>query len=526
MDIVANRTSRDLWEDLAARSATQTFLVFEDRDGCCVEYTYGAFARRIDQTANLLRDLGVAKGDMVAVHLGNSPELLMCAFGAVALGAVCVPLHHRATRSECAEILARTRPRVVVCEPAMLDLYGRAPGRIDVPHVVVARSPEPVCGVPHFETERDRRPDRLVNPPPLGADDPAMMVFTSGTTACPKGVLLTHANLVFSGIYVDWQASLGPSDRLATTMPACHVNFLLNGLMPVLTAGATLVAIEKFHPSTFWRRVREHRATVVQAIAMMVRTMLLQPEADGERDDRVREILYYLPISDEQKQRFEERFGGRILNSYGNSECLVGAITDPPTGERRWPSIGRAGLGYEARIAGPDGQELPPHGEGEIQIRGVPGRTLMKEYYKDPKATAALYDADGWMHTGDLGHVDADGWFYFHDRMSLLIKRSGENVSPAEIEAVLMSHPQIAEASVVGVPDPIHDQAVKAVVAIVPGAALTAEDIQRHCREQLADFKVPTVVELVDALPRTASFKVARTSLDTSRGDAGTSPPQ
>jgi crotonobetaine/carnitine-CoA ligase len=402
----------------------------------------------------------------------------------------------------------------------MREMYGSEPDRIPVPHVVVARSPQPVPGALHFETELESRPDRLAGPPPLSPDDPAMLLFTSGTTAVPKAVLLTHANLVFSGDYVDWQAGIGPDDRLATTMPACHVNFLLNGLMPVLAAGAALVAIEGFHPSTFWQRVRAHRATVVQAIAMMVRTMLLQPETAGDRNEQVREILYYLPITDEQKQRFEQRFGGRILNSYGNSECLVGAITDPPAGERRWPSIGRVGPGYQARIAGPDGRELPPGAEGEIQLRGVPGRTLMKEYYQDPQATAALYDPDGWMHTGDLGHVDADGWFYFHDRMSLLIKRSGENVSPAEVEAVLTGHPQIAEATVVGVPDPIHDQQVKAVVVPVPGATLTAEDVQLYCREHLAGYKVPAVVELVAAVPYTPSFKVARTAAGAPHGKA------
>ncbi|MFB9953987.1 AMP-binding enzyme [Cellulomonas denverensis] len=228
----------------------------------------------------------------------------------------------------------------------------------------------------------------------------------------------------------------------------------------------------------------------------------------------MREVLYYLPITDAEKDEYTERFGVRLLNSYGNSECLVGAITDPPTGERRWPSIGRVGPGYQARIADEQGHALPDGETGEIQLRGEPGVTFMAGYLDDPAATAALYDADGWMHTGDLGHRDADGWFYFADRRSRVIKRGAENISPARVEAVLAEHPAIAEASVIGVPDPIYDQAVKAVVAPKPGHALTADAVIAHCAARLPRFMVPTVVELVDHLPQTRSFKVATSALD------------
>lgn len=534
MDIVGDRTVRDLWADLSEHSGDRTFLVFEDRAGRVSQYTYREFDALIDRTAHLFRTLGITRGAAVVLHGRNSPELLQCQFALAKLGAVTVPLHPRSTRAECADVLERTRASVVVCETEALACYPEGVVR----HALVVRGAEPADDAPcaddapdgrdwpcadrdapagtrvaDFAAQRDAQPDRLTDPPPLSSTDIAGIVFTSGTTARPKGVVLTHANLLFSGTYVGWQARLGPEDRLLTTMPACHVNFQLNALLPVLVAGATLVAVERYSASNFWRQVRRHDATVVQSIAMMVRTQLLQPPADDDRAHRVREVLYYLPLSDEEKRRFEERFGARILNSYGTSESLVGVITDPPCGPRRWPSIGRVGLGYEARIAGPDGRELPPHAIGEIQVRGVPGRTLMLEYLDDPEATARLYDADGWMHTGDLGVVDPGGWFHYLDRRVHLIKRAGENVSPAEVEAALAEHPQIVEAVVIGVPDPIHDQAVKALVVPAPGASLTEADVQAHCRTRLAEFKVPTIVALVDALPRTRSFKTARASL-------------
>lgn len=534
MDIVGSRTLRDLWRDLGEQHGGRTFLVFEDSAGEVAGFTYAQFRTLVTRTANLLLSLGVGKGDAVAVHLRNCPELLMCMFGLTEIGAVMVPLHPRSTREECADIVARVDAKVVVCEPDGLGHY-TASGQhkagqheagqheasheagqheaSSIPRIVLARSEELVPGTTAFETARDAQPAYLRDVVPLTSDDVAGIVFTSGTTARPKGVVLTHANLLFSGIFVDWQASLTEQDRLLTTMPACHVNFQLNALMPVLTAAATLVMVERYSASTFWKQVCQYEATVVQSIAMMVRTQLLQPEADWERENSVREVLYYLPITDEEKARFEQRFGARILNSYGTSETLVGVLTDPPRGERRWPSVGRVGLGYEARVVDDEGREVPPGTVGEIQVRGVPGRTLMKEYFQDPAATAAAIDDEGWLHTGDLGHVDPDGWFFFVERRTHLIKRAGESVSPAEVEAVLTRHPGVAEAAVIGVPDPIHDEAVKAFVVPAPGVTLTEQDVQDHCRARLMPFKVPTVVEIVTSLPHTRSFKVEKSRL-------------
>lgn len=510
MDIVGSTTLRDQWDYLVAHRGDRSFLVFEDGEGVTRRYTYAQFARQITRSANLFTSLGVARGDAVALHMHNCPELLMSLFALSWLGAVAVPLHPRNTVAECTDVVQRVRARIVVTEDDLSAMYG--PGGIDVEHIVVARGVEPLAGTIHFDGALAEQGEHLDARVELSSDDPVSIVFTSGTTARPKGVVLTHANLLFSGIFVNWQAAMSPEDRLLTTMPACHVNFQLNALMPVLTVGATLVAIERYSASRFWRQACEYDATIVQSIAMMVRTMLMQPVAEGERSSSVREVLYYLPISDEEKALFEERFATRILNSYGTSETLVGVITDPPHGERRWPSIGRVGLGYEARVM-VEGRDADPEEIGEIQVRGIPGRTLMLGYHEDPEATAAVYDADGWLRTGDLGYVDADGWFYFMDRRTHMIKRAGENVSPVEVEAVLTDDPRVAEAAVIGVPDPVHDEAVKAFVVPVPGVALTVEDVQALCAASLAAFKVPTVVEIVGSLPKTRSFKVAKSSL-------------
>ena len=211
-----------------------------------------------------------------------------------------------------------------------------------------------------------------------------------------------------------------------------------------------------------------------------------------EKNHCVREALYFISVSDEEKEAFEERFNVKIMNTYGSTESIGWVLTDPPVGKRMWPSVGRAGLSYEVRIADKNDNELP-HGEtGEIQVKGVRGRTLMLEYLNNPKATEETFSADGWLKTGDQGYQDDNGWFYFVDRKSNMVKRAGENISTSEIEKILEEHPLCAEAAVIGVEDPIRDMALKAFVLPVKGAELTPEVVEEYCREHMASFKVPS----------------------------------
>ena len=339
----------------------------------------------------------------------------------------------------------------------------------------------------------------------------AELLYTSGTTAAPKGVMITHANLVFSGHYGVWQTSLRGDDRVFTTMPACHSNFQLAALMPVLVAGATLVMADKYSASHFWGQVREERATVVQLIAMMARTLLLQPPSPEDGCHQVRDALFFMPLSDGEKAEFERRFRLPLLNSYGSTESIGWAVTDPPQGERRWPSVGRAGLGYEVGVFDADGVEVPAGRIGEFRIKGVRGRSVMLGYHDDPEGTAAALGPDGWLRTHDEGYCDADGWFYFVDRAVNLIKRAGENVSATEVECVLtVPSPDRRSSRCVGVPDPVRDKAVKAFVRLQPGTRLAAADVVAYCRGLLAPYKVPEFVDFVEDFPRTASLKIEK----------------
>ena len=248
-------------------------------------------------------------------------------------------------------------------------------------------------------------------------------------------------------------------------------------------------------------------------MSVMNRTMLMQAVQPWEKDHSLKQIYFSMGLSDEEKERFEERFRVSLLNSYGMTETVSGVTCAPLTGEKRWPSVGRAAPSYCIKIVDESGRELAPGQVGEICVHGVPGRSLVLGYYKDEEATARLLDPDGWLHSGDRGYLDEDGWLYFIDRSSDMIKRSGENVSSLEVECVLTSHSDIADAAVIGVPDPIRDQAVKAFVQLRPGSVLTKDEITEYCTPRLAKFKRPTIIEFVDDFPRTATGKIKKSHL-------------
>ena len=524
-DIATGLTTAALWDAACRSFGDRPFLVHLDMAGNRAQFSYAEFAALTHRAAHAFRTVGVGLGDPVLLQVGNCPENLTALFGLAEIGAIAVPLSRDATPTELLRAYRACGARWAVVEDVRVDDHlrlrreegvaegcvlavGGPPPAGDPDHGTAAAPP--AIGVERFQDLCSRQSDQPVVDVRVTSDTVAELLYTSGTTAAPKGVMITHANLVFSGHYGVWQTSLRGDDRLFTTMPACHSNFQLAALMPALVAGATLVMAEHYSASHFWSQVRQERATLVQLIAMMARTLLLQPPSEDDGCHELRDALYFMPLSDTEKADFERRFRLRLLNSYGSTESIGWAVTDPPQGERRWPSVGRAGLGYEVAICDDQGRELPAGTTGEFRIKGVAGRSLMLGYHHDPEATAAALTTDGWLRTHDEGYQDSDGWFYFVDRAENVIKRAGENVSASEVECVLTSHPLIAEAAVVGVPDPVRDKAVKAYVRLTPGARLTAAEVVEHCRRSLAAYKVPAFVEFVDDFPRTASMKIEK----------------
>ena len=503
ISIADHLTVRGVWEQQVAARPGSEFLVFEDPDTGRVErYTYEQFDRACNQVANLFAARGIGRADRVAVQLCNSVEFVQCLIGLAKIGGVLVPLNASYTRDECLHVLGSCEVSLLVTEPEALTSTQLGDRVTEV--IVVDQTPG------GFAAQRDAQPPVLRAEVPLSSDDLVEVMFTSGSTSRPKGVMLTNYNFVFSGLYTNWELTMSEQDRYLSSMAASHVNLQLSALLPVITAGATLILVRRYSASRFWAQVRRHRATLVQGMAMIVRTLMLQRVDPQERDHCVREVHYFLPITDEEKIAFEDRFAATLFNTYGSTETLVGVITDLPNWPRKWPSIGRVGLGYDVRIVDPDGADVAPGEVGEILVRGVPGRSLMLGYWRDEKATAEAIDADGWFRTGDCGRSDDQGWCYFVDRRADLIKRAGENISTAEVEDVLLHCPGVAEVAVFGIPDGIRDEAVVAIVVPDPSAHPSAEDVRRFAAEHLAYFKVPSVVQFRNAMPRGAYGKIQK----------------
>lgn len=512
MDLIGERNLRDLLTERAHRYPDKTYLVFEDQSGDVREYTYAEFLAQVQAAAAGFAALGIVKGDAVVIHLPNCPEFLFAWFGLGWIGAVAVPSNTANTAPEMRHVIDVSDAVAVVCSaPHSQVIDDAVDSTSGVRHRILARDAEAVPrGWMSYEAMV------AVDPPAadveVGGEDVMQMIFTSGTTSQPKAVMLTHANCLHSGERASRCTAVDDSDTLVTALPGFHVNAQSLTILASLTVGATCVLLEEYRASKFWSQIRRHRATAVSLVAMQVRTLLAQPPAETDRDHSLHRNFYAINVLDSEKAEFELRFGVELVNGYGLSETMTIVTIAPVFGEKRWPSIGLPAYDRQVRIVDVNGDDVRGGGIGEIIVSGIPGRTIMTGYFKDSEATARAI-RDGWFYTGDNGYFDEEGYVYFFDRQKDVIKRAGENISASEVESALLLHDHILEAAVIGVPDPIRDEAVKAFVVIAGGVELTEDQIIEHCRSRLAPFKVPTLVEFVDSLPKTSVGKIEKKAL-------------
>lgn len=506
----------ELWMHQVKEHPNKEFLLFEGANKSRRSFSYTEFYNYILQSAKVLLDLGIKKGDLIVSQLHACPEFISLLFASSFIGAIYVPINEQAEESEIEYKLIKTKAKLAIVESPCAEVYQKLAQKHKLLEhgVLIARLDDTNKSSDNFT--------HLINENALithenfdaydelsPSEEVVEIIFTSGTTSDPKGVMLTQANLIYSGVYGAWQVSLSDSDRFFTNMPPCHSNFQLAALMPVLYVGATIILFEKYSASRFIEQIKETKSTIAQAVSMIVRTLLLQPARDGEQDHSLRRVLYFLPISVEEKEEFESRYNTKIQNTYGSTESIGWVLTDPPSGEQRFPSVGRAGIGYEVKIFDDHDHELQAGEIGEIVVKGIPGISLMKGYFEDERATSRALIND-WLYTGDKGYMDEDGWFYFVDRKSNMIKRQGENISSLELEEFFESHPKVETAAVIGVKDPIRDMAIKLFVVPKAGMSITEEELFDYAHGQIAAFKIPSFIEIRDSLPMTVSLKVEK----------------
>jgi crotonobetaine/carnitine-CoA ligase len=524
MDLIGDRTIRDLLEERVEIYGDREFLVFEGRNGAIERYTYREFDDQVNRVANGLLAENIARGEHVIVHLPNCPAFLITWFALAKIGAVMVPTNTAYSAAEMQYVLGFSDATTVVTDPSFMGVFNAALSKCpNISRVFVCRTEQAPLGTRLWDDLWRGQPATLA---PIEIDNEAtvVIVFTSGTTAQPKGVMLTHANCLWSGERVTKHMRLAPGERNLTALPCFHVNALSISVLASVTAGATLVLLETYSATLYWSQVIRHRANVISIVPALMRTIYAQPPRPDDRDHVLRVVFYAINCTNKEKTDFEERFGVQFLNGYGLTEAMTVVALAPLDGNRRWPSIGLPAIERRIKIVDEHGQEVPRGMVGELMVKGEPGRTIMKGYYKNPEATAATVQ-DGWMHTGDNAWRDEAGYLYFFDRKKDIIKRGAENVSASEVETVLMEHPDVLECAVIGVPDPIKDEAVKAFVVPRPGSALTVEQIIAYCAGRLAKFKVPTIVELRESLPKTSIGKIEKMALKREeserRGDVG-----
>lgn len=478
-------------------------LIVDDR-----VLTFADLDARSNRAAQAFAAAGVGRGDRVAFVEKNSVEFFDVAFGLAKLGAVAVPVNWRLAAPEIRHILADCDARVVVVGAEFFGHLEAVENEIDATLVAVGSHDH----WPDFDDWVAGHP--AVDPGVrTAADDLVMLMYTSGTTGLPKGVMLSNANYVCKtgGVAAGaWQLS---ADAVSlAVMPLFHMagsGWVFAGLWE----GATTVLLRDVVPAAILDAIERHRVTNMLLVPAVIASLLDTPEVDSTDHSALRLIVYGAsPISDDVLLRGIDRFGAIFAQVYGMTETS-GSITQldgPDHTPQLLRSCGKPYPWVEVRIVGSDGRDAPTGAVGEVWTRSAQN---MLGYWNNPDATAATLTADGWLRTGDAGYLDADGYLYLYDRVKDMIVSGGENVYPIEVENVLMAHPGVADAAVIGVPDPKWGEAVKAVVVPVPGARLDRTDLIAFARTRLAGFKLPKSIDIVDALPRTPSGKILKRAL-------------
>lgn len=478
----------------ADRHPDRPFLVYERAPGQAEQVSWAELGVRADRTAGALHRLGVRPGGRFSVHLANCPEFYDLWFGAALLGAAIVPSNPLSTADELGYLMKHAGCRLAVTQPDLLP---------------VARQAAEAAGADVISIDQDwvRPADRA---PALAGPDPhdvLGVLYTSGTTSRPKGVLVTHAAYLHAGDVVAGHLRLRPEDRNLIVLPLFHGNAQYYSTMSSFVTGASVALAPRFSASRWSEQAASLGATVASLFAAPIRMILAQEPSHYDTKHRLRVVMFAQNVTEEQLAEFERRFRVPLIQLYGMTETVAPPTMNPLYGDRRGLSIGRPVATARLRVTGGNGRDAE---QGELLVHGEPGVTLMAGYLDNPEATAKALDTDGWLHTGDTVRADEDGYLYFIDRDKDLIKRAGENVASTEVERVLNEHPAVFESAVVGVPDPVRDQAIHAVVVLHKGAILSQEELIGYCRERLAKFKVPDSIDFADTLPRTSVGKIRK----------------
>ena len=473
-------------------------------------FTYAELDDEVHACAAGMADLGLGRGDIVAILAENSWQYVVEMLAVCRIGAAFLPLNWRLHERELTYILDHSGARCLITDARFVAQARTVVDGLDTVDIVVVTDPAEI-DVPETWTTyaalADAGRGRIVHDVEMELDDLQRILYTSGTTSHPKGVMITHGNVIWNQLGQILELEMNVNDRILASAPFFHVSGLDVPGFTTLYIGATLVLNESTSGRHIAELIEREAITGMVLAAQIVYDMRKMDDLDSFDLGSVRWMVA-CGIPPATFQQIQDDWSHiRMVDCYGMTELTNGgAYMDREHRYSKLGSQGRAFVHVDLRIVDDDRQPLPPGEVGEIAIRGP---KVTKGYWRDPEATAAAYE-DGWFYSGDLARIDEDGYLWFVDRKKDMIKSGGENVASIEIEAVLARHPEVREVAVVGVPDARWDEVPKAFVTVAPGSTVTGADLKGFCGEHLGKFKVPREVEIVADLPRNDSGKVLK----------------
>ncbi|TSA18296.1 MAG: long-chain fatty acid--CoA ligase [Betaproteobacteria bacterium] len=473
--------------------------------------TYAELERQALLLGRFLRAMGLRKGDKVGLFLHNAYQTAALFLGSMIGGYVCVPFNLLAQPSQLAYVLAHSDCKILFTARDYEARVAEALPGDNAPEVILVDPDAPELFL------LERLP--ASSPPPLDARDPALLMYTSGTTGTPKGALLTQANLVASARSIAQWHGLEAEDRVLSALPLYHINGQCIVTLSTLYSGGAMVLPHRFSVHEWWALVDRYQVSWINMVPTIIAYLLNAAAGHRKRFPSVRfGRSASAPLPPEQHRAFELTFGIPVIEAMGMTESASTVFANPQDPARRKYGSPGVPCGVEAKVVDFSGRKLSDCEAGEILLRGP---SVMLEYYKAPQLTAQAIDRDGWLRSGDLGYRDADGFYFITGRLKELIIKGGENMAPREIDEVLLRHPAVLEAAAVGVPDQNYGQEIFACVVLKPGSRCDEAELRAFCLNELGNFKTPKRIRIIDELPKGPSGKVQRLKLVDLMQDCG-----
>jgi acyl-CoA synthetase (AMP-forming)/AMP-acid ligase II len=493
--------------DLQARERPDAPYLIAPETGLTL--TYARLRSDSRELARYLLALGLAKGDKVSLMMANGYQTARLFIGVMYGGFVVQPINLLAQPAQLAYVLEHSDTQVMFAAHEFVSRLTDVLAAIKREIKLVAINPDAESILAFSAAEKQLLPE-------IAEDDDAMLMYTSGTTGVPKGCVLSHKNVCAGGEFTSQAHQLSAADRVLCSLPLYHINGQIVTAVAPLAHGGSVVMPHRFSATNFWELVSQYQCTWINVVPTIISYLLngLDPFA-AQKNLNLKSVKFCrsasAPLPPEYLRAFEARFGISVIETFGMTETCAPCFTNPYDPARR--KIGSPGtaFGNAAKIIDiASGATQPPGVSGEIMVRGD---NVMKGYYKDPLNTARTLERDGWMHTGDLGYLDADGFVFVTGRIKELIIKGGENIAPREIDEALLRHPAVLEAAAVGIPDPHYGQEIMACVVLKPGERCSLDELRAFSRQELGQYKTPKVIKVVASLPKGPSGKVQRLKL-------------